>query len=60
MRVSDPEEARRSGIKVYYYLFDLLHLDGYDTTDLLVSIKSILPLPASNKQVFPEANTRIL
>jgi DNA ligase D-like protein (predicted ligase) len=32
MQISDPEEARRSGVKVYYYLFDLLYLGGYDTT----------------------------
>ena len=34
MQLSDEEEARASGIKVYYYLFDLLHLDGYDLTRL--------------------------
>ncbi len=32
MQVSDPDEARATGIKVYYYLFDILHLDGHDTT----------------------------
>jgi len=32
MRISDPEQARRSKVKVYFYLFDLLHLDGYDLT----------------------------
>jgi bifunctional non-homologous end joining protein LigD len=26
--------ARATGISVYYYVFDLLHLDGYDTTGL--------------------------
>ena len=34
MRITDPEEARESGIRVYYYVFDLLYLDGYDTTQL--------------------------
>jgi DNA ligase D-like protein (predicted ligase) len=34
MRIDDPERARQSGVKVYYYLFDLLHLDGYDLTGL--------------------------
>lgn len=29
MQIKDPDAARRSGIVVYYYLFDLLHLDGY-------------------------------
>ncbi|RFP87220.1 ATP-dependent DNA ligase [Rhodobacteraceae bacterium 63075] len=32
MQVSDPERARASGIAVYLYLFDLLHLDGHDLT----------------------------
>jgi bifunctional non-homologous end joining protein LigD len=34
MQVRNPDEARRSGITVYYYLFDLLYLDGFDTTNL--------------------------
>lgn len=28
MKLTDPEEARNSGVTVYFYLFDLLHLDG--------------------------------
>jgi bifunctional non-homologous end joining protein LigD len=32
--VTNAEEARRSPVAVYYYIFDLLHLDGYDTTAL--------------------------
>jgi DNA ligase D-like protein (predicted ligase) len=32
--ITDPEEARASRIAVYYYLFDLLHLDGKNTTAL--------------------------
>jgi bifunctional non-homologous end joining protein LigD len=32
--LTNPEEARRSPVAVYYYIFDLLHLDGYDTTAL--------------------------
>lgn len=32
--ISDPAQARASRIKVFYYLFDLLHLDGKDTTGL--------------------------
>jgi len=32
--IRDPDEARASGIKVYLYLFDILHLDGYDLTRL--------------------------
>ncbi|MDP8930576.1 MAG: non-homologous end-joining DNA ligase [Actinomycetota bacterium] len=39
----DPERARRTGVDVYYYLFDLLHLDGYDTRPLpLRARKSLL------------------
>jgi bifunctional non-homologous end joining protein LigD len=34
MQVRDPERAQASGIPVFYYLFDLLHLDGYDTRPL--------------------------
>ncbi|MEE6138617.1 non-homologous end-joining DNA ligase [Mycobacterium sp. 050128] len=32
--ITDPEVARASRIRVYYYLFDLLHLDGKCTTEL--------------------------
>jgi bifunctional non-homologous end joining protein LigD len=32
--IKDPEVARRSKIKVFYYVFDLLYLDGYDITHL--------------------------
>jgi bifunctional non-homologous end joining protein LigD len=32
--ITDPEVARASRIRVYYYLFDLLHLDGECTTEL--------------------------
>ena len=34
MQITDPEEARATGIAVSYYLFDLLHLDGHDTSAL--------------------------
>ena len=34
MRKSDPQAARATGIAVFYYLFDLLHVDGYDLTEL--------------------------
>lgn len=34
MGLQDPDRARRSGIRVYWYLFDLLHLDGHDTFEL--------------------------
>jgi DNA ligase D-like protein (predicted ligase) len=32
--IRDPDEARASHVPVFYYLFDLVHLDGYDTTQL--------------------------
>jgi bifunctional non-homologous end joining protein LigD len=34
MHISDPHHARLSGVPVFYYLFDLLHLNGYDTLSL--------------------------
>ncbi len=34
MKLTDPEEARKSRIAIYHYLFDLLFLDGYDITQL--------------------------
>ena len=34
--ITDPELARRSGVAVFYYVFDILHLDGYDLTSLPV------------------------
>lgn len=34
MKIREREEARASRVKVYHYLFDLLHLDGHDLTDL--------------------------
>ena len=32
--ITDPDAARESGVTVFYYIFDVLHLDGFDTTDL--------------------------
>lgn len=34
MQIRDPERARRSPVAVYYYLFDLLELDGEDLRPL--------------------------
>jgi bifunctional non-homologous end joining protein LigD len=43
MQLSDPEAARRTGIAVYLYLFDLVWLDGYDLSRLpLRARKSVL------------------
>jgi DNA ligase D-like protein (predicted ligase) len=32
--ITDPDEARATGVAVYLYLFDVLHVDGHDTTGL--------------------------
>lgn len=34
MQASDPDQARRSDVTVFYHLFDLLHLGGHDCTAL--------------------------
>jgi bifunctional non-homologous end joining protein LigD len=34
--IQDPQRARRTGVAVYYYLFDVLHLEGETTTGLPV------------------------
>lgn len=34
MQLRDPEAARRTGVAVYLYLFDVLHVNGYDVTGL--------------------------
>ncbi len=34
IRISDPEKARRSPVPVRYYLFDVLHLGGFDLRGL--------------------------
>jgi bifunctional non-homologous end joining protein LigD len=34
IHVSDPDRARATGVRVYYYLFDLLYYDDHDTTGL--------------------------
>ncbi len=43
MHVRDPEKARRTGVAVSMYLFDLLHVDGHDCTRLkLIERKALL------------------
>lgn len=34
MQIDDPEEARDSNVAVYFYAFDILHLDGKNARDL--------------------------
>lgn len=41
--LSDPAQARATGIAVYYYIFDILHLAGHDTRSLpLLARKKLL------------------
>ena len=40
--LTDPRAARNSGVKVYLYLFDLLHLQGYDITGLALRTRKAL------------------
>ena len=34
MHIADPERARRTGVAVYLYLFDLVYVDGHDLRQL--------------------------
>src|SRR5262245_55861264 len=34
IHLTDPTKAMRTGVEVFYYLFDLLHLDGHSTRKL--------------------------
>lgn len=43
MQIRDPDEARRRGVEVFYYLFDLLYLNGYDLREVpLIHRKGLL------------------
>jgi bifunctional non-homologous end joining protein LigD len=43
MKLTDRDEARASGVAVYYYLFDVLQLAGHSTEDLPLRLrKSVL------------------
>jgi len=42
MGIKDADKARATGIKVYFYLFDLLYLDEYDTGDLTLRARKTL------------------
>jgi DNA ligase D-like protein (predicted ligase) len=43
MQLRDPEQARRAGVEVFYYVFDLLYLDGYDLREVpLIHRKALL------------------
>jgi bifunctional non-homologous end joining protein LigD len=34
IHLSNPDRARRSGVRIFYYVFDILHLDGNSTRSL--------------------------
>jgi bifunctional non-homologous end joining protein LigD len=34
MNLGDLQEARQTGIDIFYYIFDILYLDGYDVSEL--------------------------
>ncbi len=43
MKIKDPEEARKSSVAVYLYVFDVVHAEGYDVDKLpLKQRKAIL------------------
>jgi bifunctional non-homologous end joining protein LigD len=43
MQLRNPDEARRVGVEVFYYLFDLLYLNGYDLREApLIHRKALL------------------
>jgi bifunctional non-homologous end joining protein LigD len=43
IHLTNPDRARRTGVAVFYYLFDVLHLDGHSTRSLpLRERKSLL------------------
>jgi bifunctional non-homologous end joining protein LigD len=42
MQIADPDRARRTRIAVYLYLFDIVHLDGYEVTRLPVQARKRL------------------
>lgn len=34
MKITDRDEARESGVAIHFYVFDMLHVDGYDLDEL--------------------------
>jgi bifunctional non-homologous end joining protein LigD len=42
MGISDPDLARRSGVAVHYYVFDILHLDGHYVDALPLRVRKSL------------------
>jgi DNA ligase D-like protein (predicted ligase) len=46
--IKDPDAARRSGIPVFYYVFDLVHLDGNDIARVALTLRKGLLRKALN------------
>jgi DNA ligase D-like protein (predicted ligase) len=42
MQLTDPEAARRTGVEVFLYVFDLVHLAGHDTRELPLRVRKSL------------------
>jgi bifunctional non-homologous end joining protein LigD len=42
MQVADPDRARRSGVPVFLYVFDVVHLEGHDTRALPLRTRKAL------------------
>ncbi|BBZ13911.1 ATP-dependent DNA ligase [Mycobacterium branderi] len=40
--ITNPKQARATGIPVFYYIFDLLHVDGHRTTELPLTLRKRL------------------
>jgi DNA ligase D-like protein (predicted ligase) len=46
--IKDPDAARRSGIPVFYYVFDLVHVDGNDIARVALTLRKGLLRKALN------------
>jgi bifunctional non-homologous end joining protein LigD len=42
MQLRDPEMARRTGVPVFYYLFDVLYVDGLDVTGVGLRLRKAI------------------
>ena len=42
MQLTDPDAARRTGIEVFLYVFDLIHIEGYDVREVALRLRKAL------------------
>jgi bifunctional non-homologous end joining protein LigD len=42
MQIRDPRVARRTGVRVFYYVFDVVYANGFDTTQLELLQRKVL------------------